>query len=982
MIKESFLSKVAINIAETYNRDFSNLNIIFTNKRAKTFFNEALYNHLQKPFFSPKYYTINDFINQYSDLVQGEELVLVYNLYNVYSEIYYRDKENIEQESFEQFYYWGIMLLKDFDDIDKNLACAENIFKTIEDYKELDNKFDFLTQEQKELLNGFFEGCFKDKPSEIKSHFVSVWNCLLEIYNKYKERLVELGIGYSGMIYRELVESLKTENNIQTQQNFCVIGFNVLNKVEKEIFSWLKQTYDTRFYWDYDDYYLNNLKQEAGLFMRENLNNFPSPKDFEINTNLISNNNTKLEIISSPNENGQVGYIDEWLEELVKTNENLEQKDIAIILCNEDLLPSVLSALPERIGEKKTKVNITMGYKFQSTPMYGLIDAYLNYQSSLIKNPTARLKNLLPFVEHNYFAGSYKDIIHNLKRNMVISLSGDDIKSFVEISDLLKQKTTPKEILSSLQEILYIVAKTNINKETKGHNGIEEVISETMYRLSTSINNLKDLFENEEIKITGKLLYQTIRSALTSIMIPFEGDPIDGIQIMGLLESRSLDFKHILFLSTNDDLLPNVGMDSSFIPFTIRKAYNLTTIERKIAVFAYYFYRLFHHAESMHFLYNSTTTDVKPKEMSRFLQQLRIESNKKFTYSTFISSINSPEEKIIEVKKYKTYIDKIINKAEQEYISPTYLNDYLNCELKFYFKRVLGLATVDEFEEELQDNVFGEIFHKSAKDFYNGIKEEKKTSIITKSDIEKQEINVYNIVKKNFEEEYLNKKNRNKGKIEYNQIQKIKLEILTKYLHKLLEIDKAYTPFTMLAMEVNIKKPITINGHNIIIGGTIDRLDYKVNENGEGILRIIDYKTNNTPKGNVSFNQIFDINNINDPAKRNDYILQAFLYSWLITDNKEDKECNKLLSEINIDKIKPEILYIKKATSNDYVGDIILNDSEKGSNILVDNYSIFNSDFELELKTCLEEMLSYKEDEFCSQRKNDCDYCDYRSICF
>lgn len=994
MIKECFLSKVAINIAETYNKDFSNLNIIFTNKRAKTFFNEALYMHLQKPFFSPQYYTINDFVNKHSNLVQGEELVLVYNLYKVYSEVFYRDKENIEVESFDKFYYWGIMLLKDFDDIDKNLASAEHIFKTIEEYKELDNKFDFLNQEQKEILNNFFEGCFKGKSSEIKTHFVYVWNCLFEIYNKYKERLRELGIGYSGMIYRDVVESFKDKDNIQNSQDnsqqltfnkdqsFCIIGFNVLNKVEKEIFSLLKQNYDTRFYWDYDDYYVNNPRQEAGLFMRENLKDFPTAEGFEINTNLIENNNTNLKIISSPNENGQVGYINNWLEGLVKTNPDLEQKDIAIILCNEDLLPSVLSALPQNIGEEKTKVNITMGYKLQATSMYGLIDSYLNYQSSLIKSPIIRLKNLLPFIEHNYFENDYKKTISELKKNMVITLSQEDIKGFGEIADILKQKTTPYEIIFSIQEIINLVAKKNIKKETKGHNGIEEVLFETLYRLSNSLNNLKDLFLSDEIQIKGKLLFQTIRSSLTSIMIPFEGDPIDGIQIMGLLESRSLDFKHILFLSTNDDVLPNVGAESSFIPFSIRKAYNLTTIERKIAVFAYYFYRLFHHAKSIHFLYNSTTTDIKPKEMSRFLQQIRIESNKKFTYSTFISNINTPEEKKVELIKHKSYIDKLINKGKEGYFSPTFLNDYLNCELKFYLKRVLALDSVDEFEEDLQDNDFGTIFHDSANLFYKQITDKKKSNIITQSDIDNHKNNIPQIASLNFERVYLNKNNRIKTKVEYNQLQKIKLEILIKYLYKLLEIDKSYCPFTIIGMETEVIKEILVNENKIKVGGKIDRIDYKVNENKEGVLRVLDYKTNNSPKKEVGVDEIFDLIDSleeREPAKRNDYILQAFLYSWLIAHN-EDEDLKKTLSKIRIDKIKPEILYIKKANSKDYLSDIVLKD--EGKTINVEDYLEFDSKFDSELNYCLEKMLTYKENELCSQRKNDCEYCEYKSICY
>ena len=190
MIKDAFLSQVAINLAEKYKGDFSNLNIIFTNQRAKVFFNEALYNHLQKPFFSPQYYTINDFVSKYSSLVEAEEVVLTYYLYEVYSEVFYRDKPSMVKETFEEFYYWGIMLLKDFDDIDKNLANAENVFKNIEDYKEIENSFDFLSVEQKGLLKEFFNSSFRfDSSSEIKERFLYVWNCLFEIYSLFKKKL-------------------------------------------------------------------------------------------------------------------------------------------------------------------------------------------------------------------------------------------------------------------------------------------------------------------------------------------------------------------------------------------------------------------------------------------------------------------------------------------------------------------------------------------------------------------------------------------------------------------------------------------------------------------------------------------------------------------------------------------------------------------------------------------------------------------------
>jgi len=563
----------------------------------------------------------------------------------------------------------------------------------------------------------------------------------------------------------------------------------------------------------------------------------------------------------------------------------------------------------------------------------------------------------------------------------------EEIESFGELSHLLKPQISPQDLLSSIEEIIRIIVKTNISteKDSKGNNGIEEVLSETIFRLSGVINNLKDLFQSNNITIEGNLLYQTIRLQLSSIMIPFEGDPINGVQIMGLLETRSLDFKHILFLSTNDDVLPNVSQDNSFIPFTIRKAYNLTTIERKIAVFAYYFYRLFHHSSSIHFLYNANTTNVKPKEMSRFLQQLRIESGKEFTYKTLISNIQSSIPQDINVEKSQEYIKKVLEKSEKRFLSPTYINDYLNCELKFFFKHIYNLETIEDFEEELQDNVFGTIFHDSAKEFYNNIikaKKEKGLSDIEarkiyESDIEGQEKHIDLIVKNNYEKVFLKKAYRTLPDIEYNQISKIKLTILSKYMQQLVKLDKAYAPFYIIALEEKFIKPIIVEGKSINIGGYIDRIDYKVNDKGEKVIRVLDYKTNDKKKEAVHFDEVFFYEG--DNPKRNDYILQAFVYSWLIFNNAA---FDKMLHGLSYDIINPEILYIKQSIIDGYTSQIELKSYEDSKKqIIVDNFLDYEKEFANNLNDCIKDMISKTENTHYQQEKHNCTYCDFKSIC-
>ncbi|MFA6825124.1 MAG: PD-(D/E)XK nuclease family protein, partial [Bacteroidales bacterium] len=588
-----------------------------------------------------------------------------------------------------------------------------------------------------------------------------------------------------------------------------------------------------------------------------------------------------------------------------------------------------------------------------------------------------KLKNLLPFVEHNYFKGEYSIATKELINNNAIYLSDSEINSFNDISSLLNLKSKPLELILALKDITKIVADKNTNEEiASSHQAVEEVLAESLYRFSNVLNNLEDLFKEEKIDLKGSLLYNTIRSALNSIIVPFEGDPINGIQIMGILESRSLDFKHILFLSANDDSLPNISIDSSFIPFTIRKAYNLTTIERKIAVFAYYFYRLLQHSESIHFLYNATSSDTKPKEMSRFIQQLRIETNKEFKYNSISCAINSPKEKVLSFNREQQHVDKILKKSESKFLSPTYINDYLNCQLKFFFKQIIGLTISQEFDEEMQDNVFGTIFHACATQFYNEIKEKTNTKEITKKDIEFHSKNIKRIVDENFEIEYLKIKQRKSPKIEYNQIQNIKKEILIKYLRKLIEIDKNYAPFNIIAMEEGFDKTLEIDGKEIKLGGYIDRIDLKFNADGDAIVRVLDYKTNNYAKKEVRLDQIFF--NDDETKKRNDYFFQAFFYSWLITNNPNFQA---LIPQINYFTIKPEILYIKTSTIENQISDIYLLNDDKGRR-LVDDFDEIYQYFEDNLIYCLKDILLLDNSSTYSQNKNDCEYCDFHSICY
>ena len=957
MNKDSFLYCIAKDIVKNYNSDFSNLNIIFPNKRAITFFNEAIFELINKPFLSPNYYTITDFLSKNSSLIIGDELSLVYELYKVYSEVFAAKNKisNVyEIESFDSFFMWGKMLLNDFDDIDKNLAEPKSIFKNIEDFKTIDDVFDFLTEEQKVVLEMFFAGFRQDNKTELSKRFSTIWNSLNEIYHLYTSQLKEKGIGYSGMLYRILTENI-SEVMEDNENEYAIIGFNVLNEAEKKIFSGLKTKPNTHFYWDYDKYFKDDIKQEAGLFIRQNLIDFPMDKSFDFKDDNIETNKQSIEIINSSGESAQINYLDRFFKS-IEGEKDLKQNEIVIVLGNENLLPSVLRALPQSIASFPTKVNITMGYEFTSTPLFSLINSYLNYQSSILSSKNYNFIDLLPFIENPYWENRSLDkVIKPLKKSRITFI--EDIDAF-GFGDILKPQLKPLDLIDSVDKILFEVAKGNTENKF-ANNSIDNVLYEIIYRVSTSLNRLRDTIIKDEIDLDITLFHKILIIELSSISIPFEGDPFDGVQIMGLLETRTLDFKHVVFLSCNDDLVPRISNENSFIPHSIRYAYNLNTTNKKISLYAYYFYRLLQRSKNIAFVYNSANTVSSKKEISRFLNQIIIEfksnnklfENKNIIYNSLNSKIEAEDKINLEIIKKETHIDLI---KSREFLSASYLNEYLDCPLRFYFSKIANIKPFEPYDQNINPMDFGNIFHKSAMDIYKEITSEKRI-VINKEDIDrvlKNQTLIDNIVRKAFKAEFLKTK---EGDINIKQIHNINIEVIKQYIINLLEYDKNNTPFEIIAME----KEVNYKFKGFRFGGIIDRIDYK-----DGEIRVIDYKTGIAEKGKAEIEDLFIIDDDNTKRLRNRF--QIYFYSWLLFNNTNTQ---KELNIQNFSSISSELRHIIQLNQDkkevyDYDENINQRFTNQIESLLIDIQNNINQNYR--------------------RRKSDknCIYCYYKHYCY
>lgn len=974
-----FLSQVAADFIKKTQGDFTKTLVLFPNKRAAVFFNQALYQHLGKTFFAPAYSTISEFVSKNSPLRIADELTLLAYLYRAYTAVFYRNNPTETHENFDEFYTWGKIILHDFDDIDKNLANASQLFQNIEDYQAIEAQFDFLSDEQKRILSDFFAACKLNK-SEPTKRFTQIWNSLAEIYDRFRSDLQNNNLAYSGMLYRSVYEN-NSSLSLGKYSTIAIVGFNVLNKVEQQLFDEIRHRQHTLFYWDYDLYYYNNPAMEAGLFSRENLLRFPQAAGFAFNNTRFSNPAQQVHIISAASEHAQIGYIQTWLQEI--ENQHSPLSEIAIILGNETLLPAVLAGLPAEINAIPTKVNITMGYPFQATSLYELLQNFLDIHYYIWKqqNSELRLQKILPLLEHPYFQflpNNYHKKIQQLKHDRQYFVNADDFAEF-EIAQFLKPAAAPEQLLRSMLQLLQLVAQGNCKQQNTTHTSIDTVLSESIFKAYSTINRLIDITQSEIIAIDFSLLKQLISKELQSLKIPFEGDPVNGIQIMGVLETRNLDFTHVLVLSASDDFFPNVSNEASFIPHSIRKAYSLNTVDRKIAVFAYYFYRLFHCAQSVHCCYNNNTAATKKKELSRFLQQIRVESGKNIQYKNLHLQVQA--------QKLPNTTGAIALTAEhrhtireKKFLSPSAFNSYLDCRFQFYCKYVAQLQTPDIYSDDMRANDFGTIFHYSAQEIYDRIKKTDTDKPVEKSDIEQFLKNphlVDEIVQQQYRKNLLNSEH-SQNRSELNELQKIHIRVVKRYVENLLRMDYDYAPFYMLGTEKHLKKDLQLASMEgeitIPIGGNIDRMDLK-----NGVLRIVDYKTGGSDKAekhNCNFNDLFTADTANE-KKRNGYVFQTLLYSWLAYNNIE------LPAGESVHTIEPYLLYIHKVR---FEGEKYAYQSP----IHIEKTPLHNyieqahEEFDNRFHALLQQLFNTPAPDSCFYRRkfeDNCKYCDFKILC-
>ena len=946
--ERTFLNHVARDLMLRYGNDMTKVCVVFPNKRARLFINEEFLSLSAAPMWAPEYATIAELFESIIGDNVSAGISANCILYYIYKKLI-GDKA----ESLDKFWGWGEIILSDFDDIDKHLVDADALFLNAKELEAMES-LDFLTDNQREALERFFGSFTLENKTRLQERFSELWSIMPELYHGLKEAMPEGVQPYQGALEREAVENKELLSKLSTDSTYCFVGFNMLSETEKKLMSYLHDKGQALFYWDFDVMYKDNRDFEAGDFIRENLLRFPNALS---HSGIYDNLKHKADVtfVSTSTDSIATRYIPEWL------NKNLSaiERETAIVLCDESQLQPVLHAIPNNKQDNQSvtpnDINITMGYPIMSTPIYSLLIALIELQTEGWDERRKRFR--LPFlktIQHHPYR-QYIEEEHWMQR-----VCPDNISLFVDY----------------LSNILISIA----NKATDEEMPNDILLIESLYMTYKTLSQFKDMATDEKhpLKLQPTTLRRLLRRILGGQSIPFHGEPAQGLQVMGVLETRCLDFRNIIMFNVGEGFLPKNSMDSSLIPHTLRVGFGLTTVRHRIAVFAYYFYRLIQRAEHLTFVFNENSSGNVRHEMSRFLRQLQAETDIPIHTLRLEAEQDVVSVGLEEVQKS----DAILAALRQKYdlnanpearpLSPSSINRYLDCPMKFYLASICNLKEEADPEEGIDARVMGNIFHNAAEKIYKEILSHSKDNTITRAQLSEYTKEHGRLLQPFIDEQFRLEANVTEFRGENILIR----GVIERYLLNLLHWDEKHAPIVMEAMEkeVSMKMNIQVNGEKISVltGGRVDRMDIITESDGIRRLRILDYKTGSHEESASKLENLFA-----HSSKHAGYYLQTFLYA-IVT-----KHSN--LTQL---PIKPVLFYTAHAGKADYDPTLCIGSEEsrssKNSDVptgAVNDISLYETEFTNNLQQVISEIFS-PDTPFCkTDNLESCKYCDFKQLC-
>lgn len=929
--------------------------VVLPNRRAGLFFTQHMGTLIDQPTWMPEVKTIEDVFYGFAGKRPADDLTLIFELYRVYGDLH------PEPESFDRFFFWGEMILKDFNDVDQFMADPDKLYHHLAEIKELESDLSFLTENQIELIRQFWNS-FISQDKKHQEKFLKFWQVLKPLYRAFQASLEVSGLAYSGKLYRQVALSL---SEIQKpDKKYIFLGFNAFTKTEELLIKHFIKEFGAEIHWDVDAYYTLVGNQEAGLFFREYRKDIilgPTfPKELP---DLIQSKDSKIKTYATPLKVNQANLVGSLLEQ-IPDQEALEET--VVILPDEQLLFPVLHSLPERINQ----VNVTMGYPVKNAPVYAFLEAVLEMQRFI------KMENGEPFFYHqpikNLLSSTYlksvnegfcKGVLGEIQAMNKVYISRTELGKGGKLFELIFQKLEAVQLfpyLSTLMQELAELLKDDMLQRNY------------LFQCFKQLTRLRETFEKEEqFSVDREFFIRLFRQVFQEVKLPFEGEPLRGLQIMGVLESRNLDFRRVIICNMNEDSFPPSAGLNSMIPFTIRRAFGLPVQEQNDAIYAYTFYRLLHAAEEVHMIYTTAADQGKAGEKSRYLQQMEVELNQDLSEEVIYVPIDQKSTEAIRIEKIPSILQTLerylvgSDGHSETAISPSALNVYLDCRLKFYLQYIAGIKEKEEVSEEIDAGVFGNLAHYSLENLYSGFIQRKKRTQIEEGDFAELRKNwIFPAVEKairdfyHLEDEAVTKLN---GQLA------IARDVIQGYVDQVLAYDASTAPFRLISLEKEKKYQTTLeintlNGtRRVALRGIIDRVD-ELN----GVIRLIDYKSGGDQKTFPDLDALFD----RGLEKRNKAAMQTLFYGLIYQGTHPE----------NTAPLKPTIFNLKEVFNDNFDPYLYQKEGRK-TGIEVLDYKDYDPDFQTKLKELLEELYNPEIPFDQTEVLKKCEYCPYKEIC-
>lgn len=959
-----FLYQVATLFYQQYGAEIHRLAFVFPNRRAGLFFQKYLSEISEKPLFSPSILTINDLFMQLSGKHPADKIQMLFRLYELYKQ------RSGSSESFDEFIYWGEMLLNDFDDIDKYMVDARMLFRNVSDLKSLDDDFNYLSPEQVQAIRSFWSSFYPKGDSPNQQHFLELWEILYDLYAGLRTSLAKDGCGYDGMIFRKVVEQLEKEPMSDFPFDQVVfVGLNALSVSEERLLLALQKKGVADFYWDYVGPWVTDPDNKASFFLERNLRLFPSRMQLPATEPVQA----EIRVMGVPSAIGQAKQVYPILQALADEQQLTDESALrtAIVLPDEHLLVPVLNAIPEAIQH----INVTMGYPLAGTPVAALMEYILTLQKNIRyidRVPVFYFRDVLPILNHQYVMAAAPEEVSQLVKDMT---AGNRI--YVHAADLNRHELlsilfTPVQNTEELSDYLIHVleALNACLRNNRPNPDDEEMISnstqttvdieqEFIFHYFATVNRMKEVMHEAKIEMRLDTYFRLLKRMTDLITIPFEGEPLSGLQVMGVLETRALDFDRLIILSMNEGIFPLKKAANSFIPYNLRRGFGLPTYEHQDSVWAYHFYRLIRRAKQVTLLYDTRTTGLQTGEVSRFVHQLRYHYQYPLIDELVVYDVASSAVPPISVQK-TAEVEKLLSDflfGGPRALSASAINTYLDCPLKFYFSVLEQIQEEDEITETVERDVFGSILHKVMEDLYAPFKGKLVTADLLKL-LRKDQPLLTGTIARAFAELFF--KSPVVRPLEGENF--LTGEMIRKYAEKILEQDARFTPFHYIESEKKVRATITLSDRRIVqLKGFIDRVDSL-----DRVLRIVDYKTGSGKLEFESVEGLFD----KEAKDRPKAVMQVFLYAWMY----------QQLPEYTGMPIQPAIYYLRTLFQRSF-DPVVEQKKGRGKADKVNSFQDFASDFEDKLRQCLDEIFDLDIPFTQTETGKACAYCSFRGLC-